>query len=376
MRTHSSVTYVPCVCARLKNMSWGDGDKGAIRSHPLAPSIIALERESEGREDGVSSEPVFDVELMEPPGAEVDLLGPCLERIAEQRPDGRHASPESAELVARAVVIRHLLREKAANARGKAQRKMLIDRPFEMQLGAALVICRRVGRVERQAKRASDLETGLQTKVRIGPPEIEGGAVQARLHQPVGNKVSRRGEAGQDHVPMLLARMPAEDGAVFGVRDAEDVTGAAKPLGRVHGCGDGEIRCSPLRAEWNRHGEARVGAEKLKIRKPASDRDVGDDILGDPRAALEAIAGEKITAALIKNKRVPEINARWRCVTRHREGEAKNIFAAAKLRGFCRLDHGQASGDTNCAGDRSHGGPCRHRAEPLGAQSLGASPSN
>src|SRR3984893_13974540 len=42
MRTHSSVTYVPCVCARLKNMSWGDGDKGAIRSHPLAPSIIAI----------------------------------------------------------------------------------------------------------------------------------------------------------------------------------------------------------------------------------------------------------------------------------------------------------------------------------------------
>jgi hypothetical protein len=23
-------------------MSWGDGDKGAIRSHPLAPSIIAI----------------------------------------------------------------------------------------------------------------------------------------------------------------------------------------------------------------------------------------------------------------------------------------------------------------------------------------------
>src|ERR1700730_9137200 len=42
MRTHSSVTYVPCVCALLKNMSWGDGDKGAIRSHPLAPSIIAI----------------------------------------------------------------------------------------------------------------------------------------------------------------------------------------------------------------------------------------------------------------------------------------------------------------------------------------------
>ena len=27
MRTHSSVTYVPCVRARLNNMSWADGDK-------------------------------------------------------------------------------------------------------------------------------------------------------------------------------------------------------------------------------------------------------------------------------------------------------------------------------------------------------------
>jgi hypothetical protein len=36
---------------------------------------------------------------------------------------------------------------------------MLIDRPFEMQLGAALVIGRRVGRLSvRPAKRARDLE--------------------------------------------------------------------------------------------------------------------------------------------------------------------------------------------------------------------------
>jgi hypothetical protein len=102
----------------------------------------------------------LDSELMKPLGAEVDLLGPHLERIAEQRPDGRHASPESAEPVARAVVIGHLLIEIAADARGKAERKVLIDRPFEMQLGAALVIGRRVGRIERQAKRAGDLEAG------------------------------------------------------------------------------------------------------------------------------------------------------------------------------------------------------------------------
>lgn len=63
---------------------------------------------------------------MKPPGAEVGLLGPCLERIAEQRPDGRNASLERAEWVAPAVVIRHLLIEVAANARGKAKGKCLL----------------------------------------------------------------------------------------------------------------------------------------------------------------------------------------------------------------------------------------------------------
>ena len=90
--------------------------------HTNGGSIGTLERESEGRVDQVASDPVSDGELMNPPGAEVDLLGPCLERIAEQRPNRRHASPESAELVARAVVIRHLLIEVAADARGKAQK--------------------------------------------------------------------------------------------------------------------------------------------------------------------------------------------------------------------------------------------------------------
>ena len=91
---------------------------------------FALERETEGRVDQVAADPVLDSELMKPPGAEVDLLGPRLERIAEQRPHSHHASPESAECVARAVVIRHLLIEVAADARGKAKREVLIDRPL------------------------------------------------------------------------------------------------------------------------------------------------------------------------------------------------------------------------------------------------------
>ena len=125
---------------------------------------------------------------MKPPGAEVDLLGSCLERITEQRPDGRHASPESAELIARAVVVRHLLIEVAADARGKAQGNVLIDRPFEMQLGAALVICRRVGRVERQAKRARDLEAGLQTEVRISPLRSRAGRSRPVSDNRLGTK--------------------------------------------------------------------------------------------------------------------------------------------------------------------------------------------
>ena len=101
---------------------------GGSRPRGAAPRTgsFALQRETEGRVDQVAADPVLDSELTKPPGAEVDLLGPCLERITEQRPDGRHASPESAEVVARAVVIRHLLIEVAADARGKAKREVLI----------------------------------------------------------------------------------------------------------------------------------------------------------------------------------------------------------------------------------------------------------
>src|ERR1700730_8076569 len=80
------------------------------RSGPQTRSF-ALERETEGRVDQIAADPVLDIELMKPPGAEVDLLGSRLERIAEQRPDGRHTSPESAELVARAVIIRQLRKQ-------------------------------------------------------------------------------------------------------------------------------------------------------------------------------------------------------------------------------------------------------------------------
>ena len=54
---------------------------------------------------------------------------------------------------------------------------------------------------------------------------------------------------------MMLARMPAKDGAVFGIRDAGDLVGEAKPLGRAHGSGDREIRGRPVRGERNRYGE-------------------------------------------------------------------------------------------------------------------------
>ena len=65
---------------------------------------------------------------------------------------------------------------------------MLIDRPFEMQLGAALVIGRRVGRIERQAKRARDLDAALQTEVRISTFEIEGGRFRPVSDNRLGSK--------------------------------------------------------------------------------------------------------------------------------------------------------------------------------------------
>jgi hypothetical protein len=48
---------------------------------------------------------------------------------------------------------------------------------------------------------------------------------------------SRLGEAGQNHAPMLLASMPAEDGAVSGIRDGGDDAGAAEPLAQAHAIG-------------------------------------------------------------------------------------------------------------------------------------------
>lgn len=116
---------------------------------------------------------------------------------------------------------------------------------------------------------------------------------------------------------MLLARMPAKDDAVFGIRDARDFAGEAAPLGRAAGSGGGEFHGIPVRGERNRYGEAQVGAENPKIRKPADDREAGDEIFGDPLAVRGAGGGVEIAGALIKSKRVQEINARWRRVSRH-----------------------------------------------------------
>jgi hypothetical protein len=79
--------------------------------------------------------------------------------------------------------------------------------------------------------------------------------------------------------------------ALYSVSAMRDLVGEAKPLCRAQGSGDSEIRCSPARGKRNRYGKARVGTEKLKVRKPADDRDVGDEIFGDPRAAPGAGGG-------------------------------------------------------------------------------------
>ena len=59
----------------------------------------SLERETEGRVDQVAADPVLDSELMKPPGAEVDLLGPRLERIAGQPTIAMSATKFSVTLV-------------------------------------------------------------------------------------------------------------------------------------------------------------------------------------------------------------------------------------------------------------------------------------
>ena len=57
-----------------------------------------------------------------------------------------------------------------------------------------------------------------------------------------------------------------------------------------------------------------LGPRLERIPEPADDRNVGDEIFGDPRAAPGAGGGVEITAALIKNKRVQEIDTRWVCI--------------------------------------------------------------
>jgi len=57
--------------------------------------------------------------------------------------------------------------------------------------------------------------------------------------------VSRLGEAGKNHTPVLLASVPAKDGAVSGIRDGVDDDGAANPLAWVHVVSEN----SPFRSE-------------------------------------------------------------------------------------------------------------------------------
>jgi hypothetical protein len=63
--------------------------------------------------------------------------------------------------------------------------------------------------------------------------------------------VSRLGEAGLNHTPMVLAHVAAKDGAVRGIRDGVDDAGAAEP--RAQAMRSAEIRHSaPGRKERSR----------------------------------------------------------------------------------------------------------------------------
>jgi hypothetical protein len=69
------------------------------------------------------------VELMKPPAADGDLLGPGFECIGEQWPGRRNAPSEGTDHVSRAAISGHLLIIIATDADGDAIGEVLIERP-------------------------------------------------------------------------------------------------------------------------------------------------------------------------------------------------------------------------------------------------------
>jgi hypothetical protein len=151
---------------RIFDGPWpSEGDRGHSTFHaqPRWRSAV-LEREAEGCKDRISLHAASHVELMKPPAADGDLLGPGFECIGEQWP-GRHiASSEGTDPVSRAAIIGHLLIIIAADASGEAIGEVLIKRPLEMEFVAASVVGRGVDQIERHAERGGDLGPGLETE--------------------------------------------------------------------------------------------------------------------------------------------------------------------------------------------------------------------
>jgi hypothetical protein len=78
---------------------------------------------------------------MKPSAAKVHFLVARLHRIREQGSHGCDTALERTHSVPGTVVIGHLLIKISANANGKTKGKVLVQRPFEVELSTALIVC-------------------------------------------------------------------------------------------------------------------------------------------------------------------------------------------------------------------------------------------
>lgn len=155
---------------------------------------------------------------------------------------------------------------------------MLIERRLDMKLVTALIVCRGIHQIKCHADRARNFGSGLRTEEGISPLDIEARPVETHYGKTVGSIVSGRGETRESHIPMMLARFPAETCVIGAISDGDSrirpVELAIEPQRANEGyrCGIG------VGADRNQGAEAERAAENLDIGKPGGCRDIRNEI--------------------------------------------------------------------------------------------------
>ena len=149
---------------------------------------------------------------------------------------------------------------------------MQIDRQIRIEFNATLIDCPAVDRIDRHALCDGQLDVGLRTEKRISAFDTEAGPVQPCERDAVGPVITSRRQACGGRVPMVLTRVPAENGTEGAVAESID-----------------QIRAAELSVDAQRTGDRCGGGRSLphdgnngsKDERPAEDR--GIDVSGGGR---------------------------------------------------------------------------------------------